>query len=52
MTADATTMREVLGWLRAEHGGFAPYVLGHGFTEGELAVLRASLIEPSPSVRS
>jgi protein-tyrosine phosphatase len=45
MTADAVTMREVLAWLHAEHGGFEPYMLGHGFTEGELALLRASLIE-------
>ena len=27
MTADAETMREVLEWLRAEHGGFEPYML-------------------------
>jgi protein-tyrosine phosphatase len=47
MTADAATMREVLGWLHAEHGGFAPYVLAHGFTEGELALLRSSLVERS-----
>jgi hypothetical protein len=45
MTADAETMREVLAWLRAEHGGFEPYLLDHGFTAGELALLRASLIE-------
>ena len=36
MTADAETMREVLEWLHAEHGGFEPYMLGHGFTDGEL----------------
>src|SRR3954452_12857968 len=47
MTADADTMRDVLAWLHAEHGGFAPYMLSHGFTDGELALLRASLIEPS-----
>ena len=45
MTADAATMRETLAWLHAEHGGFAPYLLGHGLSEGELALLRASLIE-------
>jgi protein-tyrosine phosphatase len=46
MTADAETMREVLAWLRAEHGGFENYMLSHGFTAGEIALLRASLIEP------
>jgi protein-tyrosine phosphatase len=46
MTADAATMREALGWLRAEHGGFEPYMLSHGFTAGEVELLRASLIEP------
>jgi protein tyrosine/serine phosphatase len=45
MTADAQTMRETLVWLHAEHGGFAPYMLRHGFSDGELALLRASLIE-------
>ena len=30
MTADAETMREMLAWLHAEHGGFEPYMLGHG----------------------
>jgi protein-tyrosine phosphatase len=47
MTADAQTMREVLAWLRVESGGFEPYLLSHGFTDGELALLGASLIEPS-----
>jgi hypothetical protein len=45
MTADADTMRETLVWLHAEHGGFAPYMLGHGLSDGELSLLRASLIE-------
>jgi protein tyrosine/serine phosphatase len=45
MTADAQTMRETLTWLHATHGGFAPYLLAHGFTDGELALLRESLIE-------
>jgi protein-tyrosine phosphatase len=45
MTAEAETMRELLAWLHAEHGGFEPYMLSHGFTEGELALLRESLIE-------
>ena len=45
MTADAETMREVLKWLRAEHGGFEPYLLAHGFTAGEVELLRSSLIE-------
>jgi protein-tyrosine phosphatase len=46
MTADAETMREILAWLRAEHGGFDGYMLSHGLTDGELALLRSSLIEP------
>jgi protein-tyrosine phosphatase len=46
MTADAETMREVLAWLRREHGGFEPYMLSHGFTAGELGLLRSSLVEP------
>lgn len=45
MTADAETMREVLSWLHAEHGGFEPYMLSHGFTAGELERLRVSLVE-------
>ena len=45
MTADAQTMRATLRWLHEAHGGFAPYLLAHGFTDGELALLRASLIE-------
>ena len=45
MTADAATMRETLVWLHAEHGGFAPYMLEHGLSEGELTLLRASLVE-------
>ncbi len=45
MTADAETMREALAWLRAEHGGFEPYLLSHGLTAGEVELLRASLID-------
>jgi protein-tyrosine phosphatase len=48
MTADAETMRETLAWLHETHGGFAQYLLGHGFTDGELELLRASLIERRP----
>lgn len=47
MTAEAQTMRETLAWLHATHGGFEPYLLGHGFTDGEVALLRASLVESS-----
>ena len=47
MTADADTMREVLGWLQAEHGGFEQYMLDHGLAMGELELLRASLIDHS-----
>src|SRR3954447_5507625 len=46
MTADAQTMRETLAWLHTEHGGFEPYMLAHGLSDGELSLLRASLIEP------
>ena len=47
MTADAETMREAIAWLRAEHGGFEPYMLSHGFTAGEVdARCAASLVEP------
>jgi len=45
MTADADTMRETLTWLHATHGGFVPYLLAHGFTEGEVDLMRASLVE-------
>jgi protein-tyrosine phosphatase len=45
MTAEAATMREVLAWLHAEHGGFEPYMLDHGLDVGEVALLRASLVE-------
>jgi len=48
MTADAETMRETLAWLHTEHGGFEPYMLGHGLSDGELTLLRASLIEGRP----
>ena len=41
MTADAETMRETLAWLHADHGGFEPYLLSHGFTDGELAAAAA-----------
>src|SRR5258706_602891 len=47
MTADAQTMRETLTWLHTEHGGFEPYMLGHGLSDGELALLRMSLVEPA-----
>ena len=47
MTADAETMREVLAWLRAEHGGFEPYLLSITASPPVSSqLLRASLIEP------
>ena len=48
MTADAETMREVLAWFHAVHGGFETYMLGHGLSDGELALLRAALVEATP----
>ena len=45
MTADAATMRETIAWLRAEHGGFEPYMLAHGFTVDDLGSLRTALVE-------
>jgi protein-tyrosine phosphatase len=47
MRAEAETMHEVLAWVRSEHGGFETYALEHGFTAGELALLRSALIEPA-----
>jgi protein-tyrosine phosphatase len=47
MTADAETMRDVIAWLRAEHGGFDRYILDHGLATGELELLRSSLIDRS-----
>jgi protein-tyrosine phosphatase len=46
MTAEAQTMRETLAWLHTTHGGFEAYMLGHGLSDGEVGLLRASLIEP------
>jgi protein-tyrosine phosphatase len=46
MGADPETMRAVLAWMRAEQHGFERYVLAHGFTSGELDLLRAALVEP------
>jgi protein-tyrosine phosphatase len=45
MTADAATMRETVAWLRAEYGGFEPYMLAHGFTADQLGSLRTALVE-------
>jgi protein-tyrosine phosphatase len=39
-------MREVLGWLRDNHGGPAGYLRHHGMTDPELAALRHGLIAP------
>ena len=49
MGADPETMREVLASVRTDHGGFEAYVLAHGFTDSELDLLRASLIEADDS---
>jgi protein-tyrosine phosphatase len=45
MTAEADTMRQVLGWLRAEHGGIERYMLDQGLAAGEIDLLRAALVE-------
>jgi protein-tyrosine phosphatase len=39
-------MRDVLGWLRGQHGGVEGFLRGHGMTGDELATLRTSLVEP------
>jgi protein-tyrosine phosphatase len=45
-TADAESMAAFLGELRGRYGGGAGYLAAHGMTTGELAALRAALIEP------
>jgi protein-tyrosine phosphatase len=47
MRAEPETMREVLASVRTDHGGFEAYVLAHGFTAGEVDLLRASMVEPA-----
>ena len=46
MTAEAATMRELIAWLRDQHGGFEDYLLGHGLPQADIDRLRAELIEP------
>jgi protein-tyrosine phosphatase len=39
-------MRETLEWLHEHHGGPAAYLLHHGMTDSEIAVLRRELVVP------
>jgi protein-tyrosine phosphatase len=43
--AEAENMAGTLEWLHATHGGFVPWALANGYTEGEIASLRATLVE-------
>jgi protein-tyrosine phosphatase len=47
MTAEASTMREVLEWFHEAHGGFESYAVDHGLASGAIAVMRAALVEPA-----
>jgi protein-tyrosine phosphatase len=44
-TADKESMTAFLGELHARHDGGAAYLTAHGMTAGELAALRAALVE-------
>lgn len=50
MGAPAPLMREVINWLRSEHGGAAEFLLANGLTEDELSSLRSRMMEPQPRV--
>ena len=43
--AEAENMVGTLEWLHATHGGFVPWALANGYTEDEIASLRATLVE-------
>ena len=45
-TADEGSMAAFLGELRGRYNGGAGYLTAHGMTAGELAALRAALLEP------
>ena len=45
MSAEASTMRGALEWLRSTHGGAEQYLLAHGLDAAEVDALRASLDE-------
>jgi protein-tyrosine phosphatase len=47
LTAEAATMRHALATLQASHGSIEQYVLDHGLTPGQIADLRAGLVEPA-----
>jgi len=45
MSAEASTMRGALDWLRATHGSAEAYLVTNGLTVDEITTMRASLIE-------
>jgi protein-tyrosine phosphatase len=46
LSADAENIRAAIDWLRAEHGSYEGYATAHGYTQQEIATLRARLLEP------
>jgi hypothetical protein len=46
---DAQAIPTMLGWIRAEHGSIAAFLLASGVEETDLAALRANLLEPDPA---
>ena len=44
--AEAENMEGTLEWLHSTYGGFAPWALANGYTDGEIAALRATLVGP------
>jgi protein-tyrosine phosphatase len=45
MSAEASTMRTALDWLRDSHGSIEAYTRAHGLTDTEIDALREELIE-------
>ena len=45
LTADAATMRQALDAIRHTHGTIEQYMIDHGLLPGEIAALRAQLID-------
>lgn len=44
--AEAENMEGTLEWLHTTYGGFEPWAVKNGYTENEIAALRATLVEP------